>query len=83
MFCYSTDAIFTNVKAAHKRSDKGAKTLRISIDTKAKIKLGEFSRGGKLRCFEPVKAWDHDREADGILIPFGILEVKQKQFNVV
>ena len=78
-----TDAIFANVKSAHAKSDKDDKTLRISIDTKAKIKLGEFSRGGKLRCFEPVKALDHDMEASGILIPFGILEVKQKQFNVV
>ena len=57
--------------------------MRISIDTKAKIKLGEFSRGGKLRCFEPIKARDHDMEASGMLVPFGILEVKQKQFNVV
>ena len=75
-----TDAIFANVKAAHAKSDKDDKTLRISID---KIKLGEFSRGGKLRCFDPVKASDHDMEVHGILIPFGILEVKQKQFNVV
>jgi len=78
-----TDAIFANVKAAHAKSDKDDKTLRISIDAKAKIKLGEFSRGGKLRCLEPVKASDHDMDANGILVPFGILEVKQKQFNVV
>ena len=78
-----TDAIFANVHAAHKRSDEDDETLRISIDTKAKIKLGEFSRGGKLRCTEPTKALDHDMEANGILVPFGILEVKQKQFNIV
>jgi len=71
------------VKAAHARSDIEPETLRISIDTKAKVKLGEFSRGGKLRCFEPIKALDHDMTPDGILVPFGILEVKQKQFNVV
>jgi len=58
-------------------------TLRISIDTKAKVKLGEFSRGGRLRCFESIKALDHDMEASGFLVPLGILEVKQKQFNVV
>jgi hypothetical protein len=71
------------VKAAHARSDTEPETLRISIDTKAKIKLAEFSRGGKLRWLEPVKAWDHDMGTCDILIPFGILEVKQKQFNVV
>ena len=71
------------MKSAHARSDGNAKVLRISIDTKAKIKLGAFSRGGKLRCFEPVKALDHDMTSNGTLIPLGILEVKQKQFNVV
>ena len=71
------------MKAAHDRSDAEPETLRISIDTKAKIKLGEFSRGGKLRCFEPVKALDHDMKPVGLLVPLGILEVKQKQFNVV
>jgi hypothetical protein len=71
------------VKAAHATSSAEAQTLRISIDTKAKIKLGEFSHGGKLRCFEPIKALDHDLTPSGILVPFGILEVKQKQFNVV
>jgi len=71
------------VKAAHARSDTEPETLRISIDTKAKVKLGEFSRGGRLRCFEPLRALDHDMEPNGILVPFGILEVKQKKFNVV
>ena len=71
------------MKAAHARSDTEPETLRISIDTKAKVKLGEFSRGGRLRCFEPLRALDHDMEPNGILVPFGILEVKQKKFNVV
>lgn len=77
------EAIFANIKAAHARSDADPQTLRLSIDTKAKVKCGEFSRGGKLRCFESVNAWDHDMTSHGTLIPFGILEVKQKQFNVV
>jgi len=71
------------VKSAHARSDAESETLILSIETKAKIKLGEFSRGGKLRCFESVKALDHDMSSYETLIPFGILEVKQKQFNVV
>ena len=52
-------------------------------DTKTKIKMGEFSRGDRLRCFEAVKALDYNMIPNGTLIPFGILEVKQKQFNVV
>ena len=71
------------MKSAHARSDAEPQTLSLSIDTKAKVKIGEFSRGGKLRCLEPVKASDHDMEATDILVPLGILEVKQKQFNVV
>ena len=34
-----------------------------------------------MRCFEAVKALDHDMMPNGVLVPFGILEVKQKQFN--
>ena len=47
------------------------------------MKLGEFSRGGRFRWFEAIKAFDHDMNPAGLLTPFGILEVKQKQFNVV
>jgi len=39
--------------------------------------------GGCLRCYEVVKALDHDITSHGTLIPFGTLEVKRKQFNVV
>jgi len=71
------------VKSVHARSDSEPQTLRLSIDTKAKVKIGEFSRGGRLRCYAPIKALDHDMKPAGILVPFGILEVKQKQFNVI
>lgn len=50
-------------------------TLRISIDTKAKVKVGDFSRGGEARGGEAVKALDHDMRADAILVPFGVLEL--------
>ena len=53
------------------------------MDAKAKVKLGEFSRGGKLRCLEPVEALDHDMQASETLVPFGILEVNRKQLNVL
>lgn len=38
-----TDAIFANVAAV----DEDAETLEISMDTKAKVALGDYSRGGK------------------------------------
>ena len=42
-----TDAIFENVKAVRAESEADPETLEISIDTKTKVKLGEFDQGGK------------------------------------
>jgi transposase len=42
-----TDAIFANVKAVQEEIHNDATTLEISIDTKAKVKEGEYSRGGE------------------------------------
>jgi transposase len=49
----------------------------MSLDTKAKVKVGEFSRGGRARGAEPVKALDHDMSPEGTLVPFGVLEVSR------
>lgn len=58
-------------------------TLRISIDTKAKVKIGEFSRGGAARGRAAVRAADHDLHPDAVLVPAGILEVDSGQLNIV
>ena len=42
-----TDAIFENVKAVRAESAADPETLEVSIDTKTKVKLGEYSLGGK------------------------------------
>ncbi len=42
-----TDAIFENVKAARKKYGDDPTTLEISVDTKAKVSLGEYALGGK------------------------------------
>ncbi len=42
-----TDAIFANVKAAQEESRADPKTLEISVDTKAKVAVGDYARGGK------------------------------------
>lgn len=42
-----TDAIFENVKAVRAASQDEPETLEISLDTKTKVKLGEYSLGGK------------------------------------
>lgn len=42
-----TDAIFANVAAAREEYRGDPQTLEISIDTKAKVNEGDYSRGGK------------------------------------
>lgn len=42
-----TDAIFTNVAAVRRAVRGDPQTLEISIDTKAKVAVGDYSRGGK------------------------------------
>lgn len=54
------DEIFENLIEANQASDKNKKSLRISIDSKAKIDLGEYSRNGLSRDRKAKKALDHD-----------------------
>jgi hypothetical protein len=70
-----TEAIFTNVERAHGQAAASEDRLRISIDTKAKVQVGEFSRHGEARGAGPVQALDHDVKPVATMIPFGILEV--------
>src|SRR5437764_15349559 len=42
-----TDAIFANVAAARQQYANDSQTLEISLDAKAKVNEGEYSRGGK------------------------------------
>ena len=70
-----TDDIFDNVHKENQASDERDDSLRISIDSKAKVDVGEYSRGGQLRGKEAVKALDHDMRSKEKLVPFGILDV--------
>lgn len=69
-----TDPIFANVRQINREADADPQTLRISVDTKAAVNLGEYSRGGKSRGREAVKALDHDLARKEKLIPGGLLE---------
>ena len=42
-----TDAIFANVATVREEVKDEATTLEISMDTKAKVNEGDYSRGGK------------------------------------
>jgi len=55
-------------------ADADAETLRISIDTKATLNVGDYSRGGQSRGRTAVAAWDHDMRPKEKLVPGGILE---------
>ena len=72
---HATEAIFDNVHRENHASDARVDSLRISMDTKAKLNIGAFSRGGKARGGEATQAWDHDMRPKEKLVPFGILEV--------
>jgi transposase len=42
-----TDAIFENIRDVKAEAKRDKKTLEISVDTKAKVAIGNYSRGGK------------------------------------
>jgi hypothetical protein len=77
-----TDAIFENVFQQNQASDENPKSLRVSIDSRAKVKIGNLSRDGKARTMEPQQANDHDTEWQAVLVPFGILNTHTDQLAI-
>jgi len=65
-----TDAIFEQLAQVHAQADGDEHVLRISLDAKATILIGNYSRGGQSRLI--VKAADHDFHPEEKLTPFGI-----------
>lgn len=61
----------------NKEADNNPKKLRISLDTKAVVKIGDYSRGGYNRQGE--NAFDHDYASTDKLTPFGILLPQTKE----
>jgi hypothetical protein len=66
-----TDAIFKQINTVNQDADEQPNVLRISMDAKATIALGEYDRGGKTRV--PTAAFDHDFGSTLSLTPYGIL----------
>lgn len=77
-----TDAIFDNVEQENQRADANPKSLRLRVDTKAKVKIGNLSRNGKDRTLEVKKADDHDSEWQSVLVPFGILNLDNDELSI-
>jgi hypothetical protein len=65
-----TDEIFTQVKQVNEQADADAETLRVSMDTKAVVKVGPFVRGGKSRV--PTEGADHDFAPCAKVTPVGL-----------
>ncbi len=65
-----TDAIFEQLDEVHAAADEDETVLRMSMDAKATVLVGLFSRNGKTRVM--VKAMDHDFDPDEKLTPYGI-----------
>ncbi|MDP3705503.1 MAG: hypothetical protein Q8R24_06295, partial [Legionellaceae bacterium] len=76
--------MFNNVTTENQLADINSFSLRISVDTKAKVKIGDFSRHGKTRASEAPQGLDHDYAADATLVPLGILNLKSdcKEFRL-
>lgn len=70
-----TDAIFDNLNAKHELAKTNPRILRISIDTKAKVRIGNLSRKGQSRAINAPVTDDHDHKWIATLAPFGIYEV--------
>ncbi len=64
------DAIFAQVKPVNEQADAAGDTLRLSLDAKAMVNVGPFSRRSRSRT--GTKAADHDFKPEATLTPFGI-----------
>ena len=65
-----TEAIFDRLALVNPAADAAETSLRLSVDAKATIPLGLFSRGGYSRL--TVKAWDHDFKPQQKVTPGGV-----------
>jgi len=59
------------VSAVNRAADAAPTALRVSLDAKATVKIGPFSRKGKSRV--PVAAADHDFQPEATVTPVGLL----------
>lgn len=73
-----TDVIFEQVRKINKKTDRNRKEIRISIDAKARMNIGNFSRGGRNRVL--TKAEDHDLGVKEKLTPFGFFLPEHDDF---
>jgi hypothetical protein len=59
------------VSAVNRAADAAPEVLRVSLDAKATVKIGPFSRRGRSRV--PTAAADHDFQPEAAVTPVGLL----------
>jgi Rhodopirellula transposase DDE domain len=64
----------------HRDAARSTDTLRLSLDAKAPVLIGPFSRGGKSRL--GTAGTDHDFKPWGRLTPFGLFLPEPKELNL-
>jgi len=72
-----TDAIFEQLDQFRAEALVDPSVLRLSMDAKATVLIGPFSRRGQTRVV--VRAMDHDFRSDQILTPWGIFLPEQNE----
>jgi hypothetical protein len=75
-----TNAIFEHLQQVHQQARFSETILRGSIDAKAPVLMGPFSRGGKSR--QGNEGVDHDFKPWGKLTPFGIFLPDYKDLSL-
>lgn len=75
-----TDAIFAEVHRVNTEADSTPGVVRVSLDTKATVKVGNYSRGGANRL--ETHALDHDFGQEASLTPFGIFVPKNAESHL-
>jgi len=78
-----TDAIFENLHAkdGHSSSDDNGKVKRLSIDCKATVNIGDYSRGGKTRGDRHAE--DHDLGCKEKYTPFGVVDEGNAKLHIL
>ena len=66
-----TDAIFERLSQVNPKADADETVLRLSLDAKATVNVGDYSRHGKNRV--EVNAADHDFHPQAKVTPVGLL----------
>ncbi len=74
-----TDRIFDNIQAKDTSGESG-QVKRLSMDAKATVNIGDYSRGGKTRGDN--QASDHDMGCQEKYIPFGIVDEDSGQLHI-